>query len=95
MTLDGDFGNPASRSHSFGWSAEKAVDAARNNVAALLNADPREIVWTSGATESDNLGIKGAAHFYQKKGKMHLIKRILVMYAKNSTKIYHRNVLFI
>lgn len=69
LTLDGDFGNPASRSHYFGWTAEKLVDEARANVAALLNANPKEIVWTSGATESDNLAIKGAAHFYQKKGK--------------------------
>jgi cysteine desulfurase len=69
LTLDGDFGNPASRSHYFGWTAEKLVDEARTNVAALLNANPKEVVWTSGATESDNLAIKGAAHFYQKKGK--------------------------
>lgn len=67
------FGNPASRSHAFGWTAEKAVEAAREEVARLVNADPREIVWTSGATESNNLAIKGAAHFYaQTKGK-HLI----------------------
>ena len=66
---DGVFGNPASRSHPFGWDAEAAVDAARRNVADLVNADPKEIVWTSGATESDNLAIKGAAHFYVKKGK--------------------------
>ncbi len=72
MTPDGNFGNPASRSHAFGWHAEEAVEEARKNVAALVNCDPREIVWTSGATESDNLAIKGAAQFYQKKGK-HII----------------------
>ena len=66
------FGNPASRSHSFGWVAEEAVENAREEVAKLVNADPREIVWTSGATESNNLAIKGAAHFYKGKGK-HLI----------------------
>jgi cysteine desulfurase len=72
LTREGVFGNPASRSHSFGWQSEALVEEARANVAALVNADPREIVWTSGATESDNLAIKGAAHFYQKKGK-HLV----------------------
>ena len=72
LTLDGAFGNPASRSHVFGWKADELVSEARQNVAALINADPKEIVWTSGATESDNLGIKGAAHFYQRKGK-HII----------------------
>ncbi|MDQ7980394.1 IscS subfamily cysteine desulfurase [Paraburkholderia sp. SARCC-3016] len=66
------FGNPASRSHAYGWDAEHAVEEARENVAALVNADPREIIWTSGATESDNLAIKGAAHFYKGKGK-HII----------------------
>jgi len=63
------FGNPASRSHAYGWDAERAVEEAREHVAALVNADPREIIWTSGATESDNLAIKGAAHFYKSKGK--------------------------
>ncbi|SAL62478.1 cysteine desulfurase [Caballeronia terrestris] len=63
------FGNPASRSHQYGWDAERAVEEARENVAALVNCDPREIIWTSGATESDNLAIKGAAHFYKSKGK--------------------------
>ena len=72
MTMEGEFGNPASRSHAYGWASEAAVDEARMQVAALINADPREIVWTSGATESDNLAIKGAAHFYRKKGK-HII----------------------
>jgi cysteine desulfurase len=72
LTSDGVFGNPASRSHAFGWAAEDAIDQARKDVAALVNADPKEIVWTSGATESDNLAIKGAAHFYRKKGQ-HLV----------------------
>jgi cysteine desulfurase len=66
------FGNPASRSHAFGWDADKAVEQAREEVAGLVNCDPKEIVWTSGATESDNLAIKGAAQFYKGKGK-HLI----------------------
>ena len=62
-----DFGNPASRSHAYGWNAEKAVENARKEVALLVNADPREIVWTSGATESNNLAIKGAIQFYSSK----------------------------
>jgi len=66
------FGNPASRSHMYGWTAEKAVEEARGHVAALVNADPREVIWTSGATESNNLAIKGAAQFYKTKGK-HII----------------------
>ncbi|OXI18570.1 IscS subfamily cysteine desulfurase [Burkholderia sp. AU15512] len=70
--LHEQFGNPASRSHGYGWEAEQAVEEARAHVAALLGADPREIVWTSGATEGNNLAIKGAAHFYQGKGK-HLV----------------------
>ncbi len=72
LTLDGIFGNPASRSHAFGWEADKAVEDAREQVAALINADAKEIVWTSGATESNNLAIKGAAHFNERKGK-HII----------------------
>ncbi|CAA0083311.1 IscS subfamily cysteine desulfurase [Zhongshania aliphaticivorans] len=82
LTTEGVFGNPASRSHLFGWKAEEAVENARRQVADLLNADPREIVWTSGATESNNLAIKGAAHFYSKKGK-HVI----------TSKIEHKAVL--
>jgi cysteine desulfurase len=82
LTLEANFGNPASRSHKFGWKAEEAVENARKQVADLLNCDPREIVWTSGATESDNLAIKGAAHFYSKKGK-HII----------TSKIEHKAVL--
>ena len=69
LTRQGQFGNPASRSHKFGWEADDAVTEARGQVAALINADPREIVWTSGATESNNLAIKGIAHFYKKQGR--------------------------
>lgn len=82
LSMDGVFGNPASRSHQYGWKAEEAIENARCQVAELINADPREIVWTSGATESDNLAIKGAAHFYQRKGK-HII----------TSKIEHKAVL--
>ena len=82
LSMDGNFGNPASRSHLFGWKAEEAVENARRQVADLIKADPREIVWTSGATESDNLAIKGVAHFYQKKGK-HIV----------TSKIEHKAVL--
>lgn len=72
LTFDGHFGNPASRSHRYGWQAEEAAELARSQVAELINADPREIVWTSGATESNNLAIKGAAQSYASRGK-HLI----------------------
>ena len=82
LTLEGNYGNPASRSHLFGWKAEEAVENARRQVADLVNCDPREIVWTSGATESDNLAIKGVAHFYAKKGK-HIV----------TSKIEHKAVL--
>ena len=70
--LTEQFGNPASRSHAFGWSAESAVEEARGHVAALIGCDPKELVWTSGATEATNLALKGAAHFYRDKGK-HLV----------------------
>jgi len=76
LIREGNFGNPASRSHVYGWQAEEAVETARRQVADLVNADPREIVWTSGATESDNLAIKGAAHFYQTKGRHIVTSRI-------------------
>jgi cysteine desulfurase len=82
LTLDGDFGNPASRSHGYGWQAEEAVEHAREQVANLVHADPREIVWTSGATESNNLAVIGVAHFYAQKGK-HII----------TSKIEHKAVL--
>ncbi len=82
LLAEGKFGNPASRSHKFGWEAEEAVEIARRQVADLLNCDPREIVWTSGATESDNLAIKGVANFYKGKGK-HII----------TSKIEHKAVL--
>ena len=82
LSLDGNFGNPASRSHSFGWKAEEAIEEARSNVASLVNCDPREIVWTSGATESDNLAIKGSARFNKSKGN-HII----------TSKVEHKAVL--
>ncbi|MEJ6655873.1 MAG: IscS subfamily cysteine desulfurase [Pseudomonas sp.] len=72
LTMDGNFANPASRSHLYGWQAEEAVELARRQVADLVGADPREIVWTSGATESDNLAIKGAAHAFAERGR-HII----------------------
>ena len=82
LLAEGKFGNPASRSHKFGWEAEEAVEVARRQIADLVNCDPREIVWTSGATESDNLAIKGVGQFYKKKGK-HII----------TSKIEHKAVL--
>ncbi len=82
LTQEGNFGNPASRSHLFGWKAEEAVEEARQHVADMIHCDPREIVWTSGATESNNLALKGVAHFYQSKGK-HII----------TSKIEHKAVL--
>ncbi len=82
LSIEGNFGNPASRSHLYGWKAEEAVENGRRQIADLIHADPREIVWTSGATESDNLAIKGVAHFYVKKGK-HIV----------TSKIEHKAVL--
>ncbi|RAU16704.1 IscS subfamily cysteine desulfurase [Nitrincola tibetensis] len=76
LTMDGNFANPASRSHIYGWRAEEAVEHARQQVAELLNTDPRSIVWTSGATESNNLAIKGAAHQWARKGKHLITSRI-------------------
>ncbi len=75
--LTGEYGNPASRTHSFGWEGEKAVDKAREQVSALVNCDPGEVIWTSGATESNNLAIKGAARFYASRGR-HLCERFNV-----------------
>ena len=82
LTPEGEFGNPASRSHRFGWKADEAVEEARSHVANLVNCDPREIVWTSGATEADNLAIKGVARFYKSKGN-HIV----------TSKIEHKAVL--
>jgi len=76
LTMEGNFGNPASRSHLYGWRAEEAVENARRQVADLINADPREIVWTSGATEADNLAIKGVAHFHRERGRHIVTSRI-------------------
>ena len=76
LTAEGNFGNPASRSHFFGWKAEEAVEDARRQVADLINADPREIVWTSGATEADNLAIKGVAHYQRERGRHIVTSRI-------------------
>ncbi|MGB4246339.1 MAG: IscS subfamily cysteine desulfurase [Pseudohongiellaceae bacterium] len=76
LTLEGNFGNPASRSHLIGWKAEEAVEEARRHVADLVHCDPREIVWTSGATESDNLAIKGAAHAHRERGR-HIITSVI------------------
>jgi cysteine desulfurase len=76
LTLEGNFGNPASRSHIYGWKAEEAVENARRQVADLIHADPREIVWTSGATEADNLAIKGVAHFYRDRGR-HIVTSLI------------------
>ena len=76
LTPDGEFGNPASRSHRFGWKADEAVEEARSHVANLVNCDPREIVWTSGATEADNLAIKGVARFYKSKGNLIITSKI-------------------
>lgn len=82
LSIEGNFGNAASRSHLFGWKAEEAIENARQDVADLINCDPREVVWTSGATESDNLAIKGVAHFYKGRGK-HIV----------TSKIEHKAVL--
>ena len=78
LTPNGEFGNPASRSHRYGWAADEAVEEARSHVANLVNCDPREIVWTSGATEADNLAIKGVARFYKSKGNHIITSKIEV-----------------
>ena len=82
LSTEGKFGNPASRSHKYGWEAEEAIEVARRQVADLIGSDPREIVWTSGATESNNLAIKGVAYFYKSRGK-HIV----------TSKIEHKAVL--